>query len=147
MTEKEMRDTNCAILRTMRLHHRLCEKNLKKLGLHRSQHRLLVLLDREGTLPSQKELAGRLEVSPAAVAVSLKKLESDGYIARNAAEKDSRFNHVLITEKGRRVLEESRAGFYQLDKAMYRGISKEEAEKLSMLMKRLAENLENALEG
>lgn len=146
MTEKEMRETNCVILRTMRLHHMLCEKNLEKLRLHRAQHRLLVLLA-QGALASQKELAERLEISPAAVAVSLKKLENDGYIERSAAESDSRFNHVLITKKGRHVLEESHNSFYRLDLAMYNGISEEEAATLSRIMKKISGNLENALNG
>lgn len=145
MTEKEMRELNGMLRRIERSHHMLCERNIAKLGLHRSQHMLLTMLVKQETLPSQKELAKWLGISPAAVAVSLKKLESDGYITRSTALEDSRSRHVLITEKGRHVVEESRKGFFQLDQAMFRGISPEQATALRTSLQTILDNVTEAL--
>ena len=56
------------------LHHKVMNRYLNQMGLHCSQHRLLMHLG-EGTYASQAELAKHLEVTPATVAVALKSLE------------------------------------------------------------------------
>ena len=109
---------------TDRMHRRLFERLVTDLGIHRSQHFLLMNIDRDG-VGSQKELAARLGISTAAVAVSLKKLEAGGYIERTAAESDSRNNEIRITDEGKRVIAVSRDYIRRLDEAMFRGIEGE----------------------
>jgi DNA-binding MarR family transcriptional regulator len=113
-----------AFMVTDRMHRRLFEGMVADLGMHRSQHFLLMNIDREG-VGSQKELAARLNISTAAVAVSLKKLEAEGYIERNAAESDSRNNEIRITDEGKRVISVSRDYIRRLDEAMFLGIDGE----------------------
>ena len=55
-----LRESNRAIGRTIRLHHRICERRLSALPIHRAQHMLLMHLADEGSTPSQKELAERM---------------------------------------------------------------------------------------
>ncbi len=109
---------------TDRMHRRQFERLVTDLGIHRSQHFLLMNIDREG-VGSQKELAARLGISTAAVAVSLKKLETGGYIERSAAESDSRNNEIRITDAGKRVIAVSRDYIKRLDETMFRGIDGE----------------------
>ena len=71
---------------------------------------------------SQTELAEHLEISPAAVAVSLKKLEAGGYIKRMAAQNDCRCNEIQITDKGREMVSASKRFFSEIDSAMLEGI-------------------------
>lgn len=111
-------------MHTDRMHRKLFERMVTSLGIHRSQHFLLMHLDREG-VGSQKELAERLEISTAAVAVSLKKLETEGYIERKIAEDDNRNNEIRITDEGKRVIGVSRDYITRLDEAMFRGIDEE----------------------
>ena len=109
---------------TDRVHRKLFERMVASLGIHRSQHFLLMNIDREGSR-SQKELAARLGISTAAVAVTLKKLEAEGYIERTVAEGDSRNNEIRITEAGKRVIGVSRDYIEKLDSAMFCGIDGE----------------------
>lgn len=120
-----MRDFNREVIHLARLHHKICERRLEDLPIHRSQHMLLMHLAKTKEPPSQKELAAHLEISPAAVAVSLKKLEAEGYIARSATEDDSRVNEITITDKGRKIITESRLIFDGIDSEMFAGISEE----------------------
>ena len=120
-----------AFIGTDRMHRRLFERMVADLGIHRSQHFLLMNIDRNG-VGSQKELAARLDISGAAVAVALKKLEAGGYIERAAAENDSRNNEIRITDEGKRVISVSRDYIQRLDEAMFRGI---EGESLAEFMR------------
>ena len=64
---------------TCRLHKRIVERETNQLGLHGSQHHLLMHLANHETV-SQKELASQLKVSPASVAVSLKRNPRDIFL-------------------------------------------------------------------
>ena len=90
---------------------------------------------------SQVEIARELEISPAAVAVSLKKLESGGYITRETTESDNRTHRVTITPKGRSVIERSEQMFWETEKAMFEGFSEEEMQSLQQFFERIYENL------
>ena len=61
-------------------------------------------LEEGAVLPSQKQLAQWLHVSPATVANSLKSLERGGYVHKEPDAQDARRNRVSITEKGRQAV-------------------------------------------
>ena len=105
----------------------------------------LVRISREEGNPSQKELAEKMELSTAAVAVSLKKLETGGYVARCADTDDSRINRVTVTEKGRLTVKKSHALFDALDTEMFAGVSEEEIDLCMTTMEKLMTNMKNAL--
>ena len=89
-------------IRTDRLHRQLVEARITNdVGLHRSQHVMLMHLSHAKEPPSQKELACHFDISPAAVTVTLNRLECGGYITRSNPEGDNRSNRIAITEKGR----------------------------------------------
>ena len=69
-----------------------------------AQHMMLVNIDRismHGTLPSQRELAASMHLSPATVTATLKLLERSGYVRRVADDRDQRINRVALTESGK----------------------------------------------
>ena len=126
-------------------HRRAIEQWATDAGMHRSQHRMLMYLTRcEGT-PSQKDLAKHFDISPAAVTVTLKKLESDGYIARGKCGEcsDSRINEIKITERGRAAAMQSRKYFQHVDSEAFKGFSPEELDTFTSLLERMQENLKN----
>lgn len=90
---------------------------------------------------SQKDIAKHFEISAAAVTVSLKKLESDGYIKRRSSENDNRFNEIEITELGKEVVDYSHSSFKSIDSVTFEGISSEEQETLAFLLDKIIENL------
>ena len=119
---------------------RAIELQVKDTGVYRSQHRMLMHLSRQPNC-SQVELAEQLEVSPAAIAVSLKKLEKGGYIRRETDENDNRIHQVLITRKGKAVIEESFVMFRETERRMFEGFSEEEMNLLDCYLERIFRNL------
>ncbi len=121
---------------------RVISKKVEDTGIYRSQHRLLMILGKHPDC-SQTVLAEKMEVSPAAVAVSLKKLEKSGYIKKQCDEEDGRMNHVVITDKGRDAIHQSILHFQEIEDAMFDGFSDEELELYATFFKRLLTNGEN----
>ncbi|MDY3910048.1 MAG: MarR family winged helix-turn-helix transcriptional regulator [Eubacterium sp.] len=126
---------------TNQMHRRLIEKKLEGTGVHRAQHRLLMSLA-DNHFVSQVELARHLEITPATIAVSLKSMEKDGLICRKVKGEDNRANFVELTEKGKRIAEESSEYFNSVDEQMYQGFSQEERKELSDYLDRVYDNME-----
>ena len=117
-------------------------KKVEKTGVYRSQHRLLMILGKHPDC-SQTELAERLEISPAAVTVSLKKLEKSGFISRQCQKNDNRVNQVVITEKGWTIIDQSVQYFKEMDKAFLKDFSLEELKQLEAFLARMIKNGED----
>ena len=137
----DVRELKSKFMHINRMHHKLAEKMLITTGVHRNQHMLLMHLYRTNEVPSQKELANCFRISPAAVAVSLKKLENEGYISRNTSENDSRYKKITITAKGKGVVEKSREILDGLDERSFGNLSSEEKEILGVLLDKVIDNL------
>jgi len=127
------------------LHRRVIEQWATDAGMHRSQHRMLMYLTKCGDTPTQKDIAKNFDISPAAVAVTLKKLESDGYIERVkcADRSDSRFNEIKITDRGRNAAMQSRIYFQHVDCEAFKDFTDEELDLFSALLERMQANLKN----
>lgn len=133
----------CAIdmmIKTDRLHKALIDSRVKEIGIHRTQHRILMHLARDGMLPSQKELADRLDITPAAVTGALKKIEQDGYVERTLGH-DTRYNELKITEKGRDLVNRTRRLFSAADMAMFDGFTNEELDIYISCLEKLQANI------
>ncbi len=128
-----------------RLHRAAVDTKVSEAGLPRGQHMTLMYLNRRGFKASQKEIADHFEISPAAVAVSLKKLESGGYIVKSTSKDDSRYNEVAITEKGRCVVEFSHRVFSEIDEKTFDGLTDEEKLQLTLILDKIEGNLKTLI--
>lgn len=124
-----------------RLHRAVVEDKMSATGIHKSQHMILMYLYRCKDKTSQKDIAAHFEISAAAVAVSLKKLEAGGYIKRKCSENDNRFNEIEITERGKEIVDFSHCLFQQIDDKTYEGINDDEMQTLVLLLDRVLGNL------
>lgn len=131
-------------IHVLHMHRAAAEKMSEDIGLFHSQHMMLKYLIHLPYEPNQKQIADALEISPAAVAVTLKKLESAGYISRKTLDGDNRCNRIILTEQGKNVLELSRRKFSELDAKMLDGFTEEEFDILEKLFDRMKENLRDA---
>lgn len=133
--------------RTDGLLRRCIEKKLKTMeeSVYRSQHRLLMVLGKNPNC-AQNELASIMGISPAAVAVSLGKLEKNGYIRRVTNSDDHRSNQVAITDKGNAVIRNSIILFNEVESGMFGGFEPEEIERFYQVMQRIYANLERMLQ-
>ncbi len=131
---------------TNRLHMKVFDKCLGSMNIRRSQHRILMYLARNGTAVSQKDIATEFEISPAAVAVTLKKLEQSGFIERAAHENDSRYNSVSITAKGLDIVNATREAFYKVDMFMFESLTTDELDALSTSLSKMHNSLKKMYE-
>ena len=129
------------MIKVNKLHRAMMDIQTKEIGIHRTQHRMLIHLDKDGMLPSQRELAAKLDITPAAVTVALKKLENDGYIERTLGQ-DTRYNEIKITEKGRELLDRTHELFLRVDSAMLEGFSAEELDSYIAYLERMQKNIQ-----
>ena len=88
-----------------------------------------------------------MEISPAAVAVSLNKLEKGGYIARRTDAEDHRSNRVSITDRGDQVISRSIQLFDEVEYGMFEGFTPEEMEQFNAFLQRIYRNLSRMQEG
>ena len=122
-------------------HRKIMQKYLDETGVYHAQHRLLMEIARNPSA-SQNDIARTMDISPATVAVSLKKLEKGGYIRREMDEGDNRLNKIIITGKGREVVETSRRIFELTDRKVLDGFTEEEKRTLFALMQKINANLD-----
>ena len=128
------------MIHTEHMHKALIDSRVKEIGIHRTQHKILMHLARCGKLPSQKELAEKLDVTPAAITIALKKIESNGYIKRNLG-KDSRYNEIEITERGREIVKLSREAFAEADRSLFKGFSGDELRLYVACLEKMQSNI------
>ena len=131
-------------IRVTRLHRSVIEHRLEGTGVYRSQHQILMFASHNPNV-SQKDLAEMYGVSGATMAVSLKKLEKGGYINRLVDQHDNRCNQICITEKGRKVVEESVLIFQRLERCMFERFSEHDMDVLGNLLDRIYGNLDQDL--
>ena len=89
---------------------------------------------------SQCDIAAAIGVSRASVGVSLRRMEKSGIVSRVINQKDSRYNLVSLTEKGRALAERSDALMMELTRIKVQGFTPEEVETLVNLLSRLEAN-------
>lgn len=122
-----------------RMHRKSCECAAADLEVHRSQHFTLMKIGEAEEGLSQTELSKKLEISPAAVAVTLKKLEAGGYVKKSMGKDDNRYNNVRITDKGREVVKKTRELFNEIDVQMFECLSDEEMKNFILCLEKINE--------
>lgn len=129
------------MMRIVKLRRQIVENSVEELGMLPSQHYVLMQLSREGSVPSQVEIARMRHVSPASVARTVKRLDEEGYIQRRSGGADGRMNEICITEKGERLVRQGHAFFQRMEAASFAGFTKAELMQFSALLDRVLENL------
>ncbi len=113
---------------------------LSGVGLHPGQPQIIgCILNQPGC--TQKEVADALDISPASVASSLKRLDKAGVIYRVADKSDARRNCLFITDAGKKMMETSRAGFEALDRQMMEGFGDDDIARFHGMLVKMFDNL------
>ncbi len=133
-------------LATLKLHNALVESRINDLGLHRSQHQMLCTIKYNDHI-CQKDLASHLEISPAAAAVTLKKLESLGLVERCSRNNDNRMNTIELTPKGEDIVVKSGDLFTSVDNATFEDFTDEDFDAFERLVGKMQRTLKKALDG
>lgn len=105
---------------------------------------ILFILHNEmkGKTASQKELADILGITPASLAISIKRMVKSGLLKKVTDKNDLRRNIITLTSKGEEFVQESMLIFDEIDRRMYEGFIGEEKEQLKEFYIRIIQNLE-----
>ncbi len=122
------------------LHRYYISKVANRMGVYRGQPQIMDYLIKNGEA-TQREIADYLHVSPASVAVSVKRMAKAGLLDKTADENDLRFNKIRITPKGVDIERACREEFDKIDNRMFNGFSDEELKQFDSFLKRINENL------
>ena len=128
------------IIKIAREHRKTVEKKICSLGIHPSQHHVLMHVAMNGAC-TQNQIAEAVGVSAAAMAVSLKKLEKGGYIEKRISESDGRSNLIALTVKGEEVVQQSKLMFDEVDQKMFEDLTEEQQNQLHEFMEQIINNL------
>ena len=90
---------------------------------------------------TQVEIANFMQVSPASIALSTKRLQKVGYISKEVDPDNLRCKRLLLTEAGERARKLSRERIDQMDRRMFEGFTEQELMVLTMLLDRATMNL------
>lgn len=136
-------ETIWKLLYTCRHHRYSLNAQLQNTGVFESQHRLLMNISNKPDF-TQKELAESMQISPATLAVTLKKLEKGGYVKRQMDDRDNRCNRLVLTERGKEVVEVSHKVFSELDRMFFKDFAEDEILQLGNYLDRICCNLDEA---
>lgn len=128
-----------------RLHYNLARQRLDDTGLHRGQPRVLFALKAQDGR-SHSELAEILEVTPATVTNTIKRMEHAGFVERRRSQEDERVSLVYLTDAGRTICSKLDLFMEQMESSTFAGFSEDEKEQVREYFRRMCSNLRSAIE-
>lgn len=138
------RQTVGMMMRANQIHKRLSDKRAEELKIHVAQHKLLMEIAASDCRISQRQISEIHNVTPAAIAMTMRRLEDNGYVVReNFVYDDGRYKQVTITERGKEEIKTATAYFDMIDEAMFKGFSEEDKKELLRLLSLAKDNLQD----
>lgn len=122
-------------------HRSVVQEYLDTLGLYIGQPRFLFELEAHSGL-TQNELASLLQLSKETVSVTLRRLESAGFVIRKQSDKDKRTKNLYLSNKGKLIIIELRENFDRINNSMYSKLSEKQIEQVSELFSLMISGLE-----
>jgi DNA-binding MarR family transcriptional regulator len=112
-------------------------------GLYPGQDQIMLALAKEdGQTPGQ--LALLLGVRPPTITKTINRLQSQGFLAKQASHRDGRQAHVFLTEGGRDAIKAVEKSVRRMQKLALKGLDKKEQKTLAKLLRRIEANLSDA---
>src|SRR6202008_2232273 len=123
-----------------RLRRMMFDRALAPLGITRSQWWVLAFISRKDGLP-QTQLANELDVGKVAVGALIDRLESSGFVVRQADPVDRRVKRVYVTKQARGFLEKLRKETDKFNAKIVNGIDRTQLEAASDALLAMKRNL------
>ncbi|WP_063194021.1 MarR family transcriptional regulator [Bradyrhizobium sp. AT1] len=123
-----------------RLRRMMFDRALAPLGITRSQWWVLAFISRKDGLP-QTQLANELDVGKVAVGALIDRLESSGFVVRQADPVDRRVKRVYVTKQARGFLEKLRKETDKFNARIVNGIDRKQLEAASEALLAMKHNL------
>ncbi len=128
--------TGQLLLRTSKLARERMRTHLEQLGLHRGQGFILWRLSCQDGL-AQGELARSLNITPATVSGTLRRMEQAGWVTRRSDTHDQRVSRVFLSEEGRRVQRKLAKAFRSLEDELLAALTPDEEVQLRVALEKL----------
>jgi len=123
-----------------RLRRMMFDRALAPLGITRSQWWVLAFISRKDGLP-QTQLANELDVGKVGVGALIDRLESSGFVLRQADPVDRRVKRVFVTKQARGFLEKLRKETDKFNAQITQGIDRKALEASSEALLAMKRNL------
>lgn len=115
------------------------DQNLDEVDFGSGQHTFVFFLKLYGG-STQEEISRALDIDKATTARAIQKLESHGYVRRQADSEDRRVNHVYLTDEGNQLYDKLKAISNQWKSIILESFSTDEIAQLEGTLKKLAHN-------
>ena len=122
-------------------HH--CSQLLESLGIGVGQVPILAMLMHSAPM-TQRQLAGKIHVTPATISGTLKRMEREGLVVRELDTSDARSTRVRLSLRGQELCARALDYFCQGSSIMLQGFSDAEVDALHGYLRRMCDNLESA---
>ena len=123
-----------------RLRRMMFDRDLAPLGITRSQWWVLAFISRKDGLP-QTQLANELDVGKVAVGALIDRLETSGFVIRQADPVDRRVKRVYVTKQAKGCLEKLRKETDKFNAKIVNGIDRKQLEAASDALLAMKHNL------
>ena len=123
-----------------RLRRMMFDRALAPLGITRSQWWVLAFISRKDGLP-QTQLANELDVGKVAVGALIDRLETSGFVIRQADPVDRRVKRVYVTKQAKGFLEKLRKETDKFNAKIVNGIDRRQLEAASDALLAMKHNL------
>lgn len=90
---------------------------------------------------TQTEIARHMNVTPASVATSIKRMENSGLINKLTDSEDLRYNRIDISDEGISRAKECRKHFNKIDEKMFENLSQSEYETFIICLDKMLNSL------
>ena len=131
--------------RVIRMYYGRMQAQLAEVGIYRGQPPIMGLLYQHDGM-SQKEMASALNLSPATMTVTLKRMEKAGLVCREMDEHDQRILRVHLSEQGRQMWLKSADQIRCVTEELLEGFTPEEERQMREYLYRIARNMARAVE-
>jgi DNA-binding MarR family transcriptional regulator len=91
---------------------------------------------------NQKDLANKLNITPASASVIVHQMESEGLLVRVPDEKDGRQFNLLLTEKGKSLVSKVKNSWSKIQEEITDGFNESEKATLFRLLQKVEKNLD-----
>ena len=127
--------------KVIRLYYARMQEKLAQVGLYRGQAPIMGLLNQYDGM-SQKQMADALNLSPATMTVTLKRMEKAGLIVRKMDGHDQRVLRVHLSEQGKEMCQKGQEQCALVSEELLEGFTEQEEKQLRDYMERIARNME-----
>jgi len=127
--------------KVIRLYYARMQEKLAQVGLYRGQAPIMGLLNQYDGM-SQKQMADALNLSPATMTVTLKRMEKAGLIVREMDGKDQRVLRVHLSDEGREMCKKGQEQCAIVSDELLEGFTAQEEAQLREYLERIARNME-----